>query len=78
MLHLPANGHRVFEVAIYNEAVRELVERNCRHRFFDDRWASPQTRNVVARSEGEARDLISERFPPQDGFVIQSIYPSRY
>ena len=78
MLHLPNNGHRVYEVAIYNMNVRQLVMQNQSHSYVDDRWAKPQTRNVVARDEAEARKLISERFPPAEGFVIQRMNQSRY
>jgi hypothetical protein len=78
MLHLPRNGHKVYEVAIYNMDVRQLVTENRRHSYVDDRWAKPQTRNVVARDEAEARQLISERFPPEEGFVIQKMHQSRY
>jgi hypothetical protein len=73
MLHLPNNGFQIFEVALYNEAVRELVNHNQKHCYFDDRWAKLQTRDVVARDEVEARTLIAERFPPQDGFVVQRV-----
>lgn len=78
MLHLPDSDHRIFEVAIYNRSVRNKVKLRQKHTYFDDRWAKPQTRNVVARDEAEARVLISERFPPEDGFVIHSICQSRY
>lgn len=78
MLHLPRNGQRVYEVAIYNTDVRQLVMQNRRHTYVDDRWAKPQTCNVVARDEAEARELIAERFPPAEGFVIQGMHQSRY
>jgi hypothetical protein len=78
MLHLPDDDHKIFEVAIYNRTVRDKVKLQKKHTYFDDRWAKPQKRNVVARDEAEARVLISERFPPEDGFVIDSICPCRY
>lgn len=78
MLHLPKDGNRIYEVAIFNQVVRQLVRENQKHSYFDDRWARPQTRNVVARDEDEARELIAERFPPKEGFVIQRVHPSRY
>lgn len=78
MLHLPRDGNKVYEVALYNHDVRHLVRLNQKHSYFDDRWASPQVRNVVARNEWEARQLISERFPPEEGFVIQRVHQSRY
>jgi hypothetical protein len=78
MLHLPNTGHKIFEVAVYNRNVRELVKEQRRHAAYDDRWAAPQLRNVVARDEDEARKLIAQRFPPDDGFVIQRVHRSRF
>jgi len=76
MLQQPKNGHQLFEVAIYNKEVRALVKENRSHCFFDDHWADTQLRDVIAIDEDEARDLIAERFPPDDGFVIQEVYAS--
>jgi hypothetical protein len=76
MLHLPDKGYRVFRVQLYNEQVRTLSMRELKHRFFDRRWAEPQMRDVVARDEEEAWSLISERFPPEDGFVVEHITAS--
>lgn len=78
MLHLPNDGYKIFECAIYNEKVRELVVCRRRHSYFDDRWAKVQRRDVVARDEMEALSLISERFPPEDGFVVEEIAVSRF
>lgn len=72
MIHPPANGHRVFEFSVYNQAVRELVKANKSHSFFDDHWADIHLHDVVARDEMEAKELILERFPPSDGFVVQA------
>lgn len=73
MLHLPNNGYKVYQVRLYNEQVRALAQRKRRHYFFDRQWASAQERDVVARDEEEAWALISERFPPEDGFVVECI-----
>jgi len=78
MLHLPESGQRVFEVAIYNQEVKELVEQEMSHSFFDDQWADVQISDVVARDEAEARTLIRERFPAKEGFVIKKIRASRF
>lgn len=77
MLHLPNAGHKIYEVAVYNKNVRDMVASKRRHAAYDERWAKPQVRNVVARDESEARELISERFPPKDGFVIDGVHQSR-
>ena len=73
MLHLPTEGHQIFEVFLYNGKVRSLVKENQSHPFFDDQWADVQIRDVTARDEVHARQLIEERFPPGDGFVIEGV-----
>jgi len=73
MLHLPINGHQIFEVFLFNREVRSLVKENQSHDFFDDQWADVQIRDVTARDETHARQLIEERFPPGDGFVIEEV-----
>ncbi|MFO1145676.1 MAG: hypothetical protein U1E33_03540 [Rhodospirillales bacterium] len=78
MLHLPNVGFRVFQVQLYNEQVRTLVQRKQRHTFFDRHWAQAQVRDVVARDEAEAWSLITERFPPEDGFVVERITASGF
>ena len=78
MLHLQENDFKVFEVALYNEAVRMLVNEKQTHMYFDDQWADLQTRDVVARDEREARTLIAERFPPEDGFIVKRVSLSAY
>ena len=76
MLHVPTNGCKLFEVAIYNADVRALVKSNQSHCYFDDRWADVQLRDVAARDEAEARARIAMRYPPEDGFVVTEMYPS--
>ena len=78
MLQMPNNGRKAFEVALYNKEVRAMVKENQSHSYFDDYWADVQKRDVVARDEAEARLLIAERFPPEDGFVIENLYRGRY
>jgi len=73
MLHLPNNGQHVFEVAIYNQEVRSLVKENLSHDFFDDYWADTQLRDVCAKDMNEAKKLIAERFPPEDGFIVEKV-----
>lgn len=73
MLHLASSDVQVFQVALYNERVRALVSQRRRDGRFSNRWAEVQLRDVVARDEEEARLLIAERFPPEDGFVVQGV-----
>lgn len=64
---------QVYLVQLYNKAVRALVKENQSHSFFDDHWADSSTHDVVAKSEDEARTKIAKRYPPEDGFVIESV-----
>ena len=66
-------SRRVYEVALYNKEVRAMVKENRSHTFFDDQWADTQLRDVIAQDEGEARAIITTRFPPEDGFVIEQV-----
>tara|TARA_B100000405_G_scaffold207673_1_gene146167 strand:- start:141 stop:374 length:234 start_codon:yes stop_codon:yes gene_type:complete len=71
MRHPTRDGDKVYEVAIYNKDVRSLVKDNQSHILFDDNWADAQVHDVVAKNESQAREMIAERYPPGDGFVIQ-------
>ncbi|NQU61967.1 MAG: hypothetical protein HQ512_12620 [Rhodospirillales bacterium] len=73
MLQLPSAGQQAFEVSVYNKDVRSLVKENQSHLFFDDHWADIHVHDVVARDESHARQLMAERYPPDDGFVIEAI-----
>ena len=76
MLHEPTTGCTVYEVEIYNKEVRALVKDNQSHTFFEDHWADVQVRDIEAHTETEAREKISKRYPPMDGFVIAGIQPA--
>ena len=65
MLHWPRHGLRTFEAAIYNREVRALVKENQSHSLFGDHWADVHIQDVEARDEDEARDTVSERYPPR-------------
>jgi hypothetical protein len=66
-------GRQRFEVSLYNREVRTLVRGNQGPSLFDAHWADVQVLDVVARDESEARRLIAERFPPEDGFVVTAV-----
>ena len=67
MLHLQDNDFKVFEVALYNEAVRTLVNEHQRHMYFDDRSGlsalfatHPPLEKRIAAIEG--REYIPEEW----------------
>ena len=78
MLRHPTDGATAFEVLVYNSDVRALVKENRSHALFDDGWASARRRDVIAADEGEARRRAAERYPPEEGFVIEALRPARF
>ena len=73
MLQPITNGRNAYKVRIYNRDVRAAVKSNESHFLFGDHWADSQVQGVSARSEKEAWDLVSRRFPPEQGFVVQHL-----
>lgn len=69
---------QTYLVKFYNKVVRALVKENQSHSFFEDHWADVHTQDVVAGSEDEARNKIAKRFPPEDGFVIETVMPTAH
>ncbi len=76
MINLPKEGRRIYEAVIYNKVLRALVKGNESHDYFNDQWADSHVCDVSARNKGEARKIVSQHYPPEDGFVIQDLYPS--
>ena len=64
---------QVYLVSVYNSIVRALVKENKSHCFFDDQWADTHTQDVAAQNELEARAKIANRYPPEEGFVIEAV-----
>jgi len=62
-----------FEVAIYNQQVRDLVAEGDSHEYYDDEWADIHFLEVSAENEGLAQVQIDGRHPMKNGFVIDSI-----
>jgi hypothetical protein len=73
MLQEPRAGRQAFQVVIYNKDVRALVKDNQPHSHYADHWADGTVQAIEARDEGEARRLLAERYPPEAGFVVQSV-----
>ena len=74
MLQPSKNGTNTYEVSIYNRDVRAAVKGNESHIFYGDQWADLQFQDVYADNELEARKLISLRYPPEQGFVVQDLH----
>lgn len=64
-----------FEVAIFNDRVRQAVKNNesCE---YSDEWADVRYIEVSASNEQDARRKILSKYPKHKGFIIQSISPA--
>lgn len=69
------DGQSAFEVRIYNQVVRELVKDNRHHEIFDDQWADGRCHGVFACSADEARNIVEQRYPADEGFVVEAVDP---
>ena len=64
---------RKFEVAVFNEKVRRLVQQGERHRDLNDSWGDTQYMTVAAQDVEEARRKAVARYPESRGFVIEQV-----
>ncbi len=62
-----------FEVTIYNARVRQKVEDGEHHPRYKDDWADFRYVEFRAETEKQVRAMAEDRYPPDDGFVIENI-----
>jgi hypothetical protein len=63
----------LFEVAIYNSAVRQIVEEGGHHAEYKDDWADIHYFEYQAVDENDARKRSQLRHPAHQGFVITDV-----
>jgi hypothetical protein len=73
MLQHDASDHTAFEATLYHQDVRAAVNDNRHHPFFSDHWADIKIQSLLAQDEDEAYQLITERYPPEEGFVVEEL-----
>ncbi len=62
-----------YEVTFYNAEVRKKVEAGEHHDHWEDDWADFRYIDVSADNEDKARAQVVSRYPPNQGFVIDSV-----
>ncbi|WP_419796945.1 MAG: hypothetical protein ACNI26_11260 [Terasakiella sp.] len=72
MFAVATGNQKTFEVGIYNKEVRACVKENDTHLDYGDEWADVHYQNVVAQDKAEALTMMNDRYPPEQGFVIES------
>ena len=63
----------VYEIAIHNEQVRELMRQGERHRTFSDDWADTHYIEFTADSPDDAVAKCRRKYPQEEGFVIEQV-----
>ena len=77
MVQIGSPRQMQFEAAIYNREVRAALKDNRVHALLGDHWANTQYFSVIAATGAEARALLADRYPPDQGFVIADLTPVR-
>ena len=62
-----------FDATLYHQEVRSAVQHNRHHAFLSDHWAYFKVRGVQAQDENKAYQLITKRYPQEEGFVIEKL-----
>jgi hypothetical protein len=63
----------VFEITVFNQAVRDKLKAGERHREFKDEWADPHYVEISAQDEPDVRRKAAAKFPAEQGFVIVAV-----
>lgn len=67
------SNSKTFTVAIFNSEVRRAHMMGEKHRQLDDKWGEVNYIDLNANSEDEVRRTMMRKFPPERGFVIESV-----
>ena len=62
-----------FEIAVYNQDVRDRVRNGERHRDLADEWADVHYIEVTADDETHARRIIERRYPGRRGYIVEAV-----
>ncbi len=65
---------RTFSIGIYNSEVRRAHMMGEKHRQLDDKWGEINYVELNGANEDEVRRTIMRKFPPERGFVIESVH----
>ncbi|WP_300302487.1 hypothetical protein [Ferrovibrio sp.] len=64
---------KTFSIGIYNSEVRRAHMMGEKHRQLDDKWGEINYVELQATNDDEVRRTIMRKFPPERGFVIESV-----
>ena len=64
---------KTFSIGIFNSEVRRAHMMGEKHRQLDDKWGDINYVELNGTSDDEVRRVIMRKFPPERGFVIESV-----
>lgn len=64
---------KTFSVGIYNSEVRRAHMMGEKHRQLDDKWGEINYVELNGANEDEVRRTMMRKFPPERGFVIETV-----
>jgi hypothetical protein len=67
-----------FEIAVYNQAVRDKVREGEHHREFKDDWADIHYVEIEADNASTARRKAEGKYPGNCGFVIADVSTPKF
>jgi hypothetical protein len=67
-----------FEVAVYNQNVRDKIKAGERHRDLNDDWADTHYIEIEADDVSTARRKAEGKYPRSRGFVIEDVSAHRF
>jgi len=73
MFAVATGNQKTYEVGIYNKDVRSSVKENLSNFEFVDEWADVHYHIVVADTAAESLPMITDRYPPEKGFVVTTL-----
>ena len=73
MYEFPSKGRKAYRIDIYNKDVRAALKENRSHTAYRDDWANTQSHEILAIDEDDAREIMTQRYRPEEGFVIEAV-----
>jgi hypothetical protein len=67
-----------FEVGVYNSEVRAALKAGKRHRDLTDDWADIHYFDIEAEDAQAARQRMERKYPPDRGYVVDSVEQHKY
>jgi hypothetical protein len=62
-----------FEITVFNQEVKDLLEQNQKHEFLNDVWAERNYIEIESSSMDQAKKTANRRYPKNQGYVVEEV-----